>query len=632
MPYLKSRITLGINENYPSTILMWKVIVGLLVVLNVVCGSAEDSKDELACGSGVCGERAPAGWKSPKDIVDRLKEIGFELDESILKVLVKPYTPVQPTVSDSDTNPCLSSSGLEEKTGLSIVDTRTRWMKFIMPKYSSAKEANADLEFLNTIAAIKVSVASIMYTDARLKCRQTCILIVTRIINMLECKKLKLNLKCTLERNNQNQSIYDASLREAKRVIGLTPKSPCALVAWGNTNLSQWGANAIAIKQQFSSIHFHPVDNLSHNLDNLCLTKDFKATVSLSSKKPEVNLRYLFSIPTNCSKITIMATYKPCPLIVGLGDCTKQYKDIKLLISWDNLQLLGRTSKDKIHAHSIMVPDDNCLYKEGSSCSEPPKNTGHCIFADKIVVQISPGFPYEFSKSTTYDYIKDICAKHGVLVKTAEVCGKDDQEDLSETLGILEKLDALPKSATEPYSFNISCGRRLKNAEYITIEEPVNLKFVNWDSFCDSNKPRDGMLFCQHIHYNEINIDGSGGIDFNPFHLLTNTLYLFRDITANKLTIKNIRKIRAIDNFRCDVKEEITRNPFRCNMSVDVLILDNVSTVIAFWILEKYDFVKPVKVYLQNINCSENDAIKLIRPHPQVRNISEFVLDNTIIR
>ncbi|KAI5184960.1 hypothetical protein NEHOM01_0511 [Nematocida homosporus] len=491
MSYLKSRITLGINENYLTTILMWKVIIGLLVVLNVVCGSVEDSKGELACRSRVGNGKEPAGWKSPKDMVNRLEKLGFEFDESILKVLVKPYTPVQPTVSDSDTNPGLSSSGLEEKAGLSIVDTQARRMKFIMPKYSSAKEASADLEFLNTIAAIKVSIASIDYTDVvESEWHQTCILIVTRIINMIECEKLKLNLKCTLEYNNQNQSIYNASLREAERVIGLTPKSPCALVAWGHTNLSNWGANAIAIKQQFSSIHFHPVDKLAHHLDNLCLTKDFKATVSLSSKKPEVNLEYLSRIPTNCSEITIKATYKQCPLMVGLGDCTARYKDIKLLISWRNLQYLSDHSKDQIHVHTIMI-QENTFYLQSGHCGHTlPRRRVYYIFADKIVIPLGRDVGYNSSESSISTQVRATCICYGVLVNKIKTYREDDKVDFSETLNRLEKLDALPRSAITSYS-----GKRLKNAESITIKEPVNIKLANWAKTSACNKLREGRFF-----------------------------------------------------------------------------------------------------------------------------------------
>ncbi|KAI5186750.1 hypothetical protein NEHOM01_1681 [Nematocida homosporus] len=409
------------HNSYLSTILMWKVIIGLLVVLNVVCGSAEDSKGELACRSRVGNGDDFASWKSPKNMVNRLEQLGFAFNESILKVLVKPYTPVQPAASDSDTNPCLSSSGLKEMAGLSIVDTRVRWMKFTLPEYSSAKEASSALVFLNTIAAIKVPVASIEYTDVEPEWRQTCILIVTRIINMIECEKLKLNLKCNLKCNSTNQSIYNASLCEAEGVIGLTPKSPCALVAWGNTILSNWGANAIAIKQRFSSIHFHPVDKLAHHLDNLCLTKDFKATVSLSSKKTEVNLEYLSRIPTNCSEITIKATYKQCPLIVGLEDCTARYKDIKLLISWRNLLSLGAISKDNFHVHTIMIQENTF---DPLKVYEPwrlLKDTKYRIFADKIVIPERPSVPSKFGDPTIYNQIRDELALYSISVKIIEI-------------------------------------------------------------------------------------------------------------------------------------------------------------------------------------------------------------------
>ncbi|KAI5188015.1 hypothetical protein NEHOM01_2491, partial [Nematocida homosporus] len=541
----------------------------------------------------------------------------------------KPYTPVQPTVSDSDTNPCLSSSGLEEKAGLSIVDTRAELMKFIMPKYSSAKEANADLEFLNTIAAIKVSIALIDYTDVvESEWHQTCILIVTRIINMIECKKLIIDLRCNLEYSCTNKPIYDASLREAEKVVGLTPKPPCALVAWGNTILSNWGANAIAIKQQFSSIHLHPIYKLSHRFDKLCLTKDFKTTISLSSTQPNVDLQYLSSIPTNCSEITIKATYKQCPLIVGLGDCTKQYKDIKLLISWDNLRRLRCRSNDKFHVHTIMASDDTYLYLESFSCSEPPNDIEYRIFADKIVIPADHSFPCGFSGSSIYDRIKYTCAEHSVLVKTAEICYKKGRKDFSETLNILEAIDVLPRSAIAPHFGNVCCGNRLKNTEYITIEGPVNIKLVDWDTICDINNIREGLFFCQHIHYTEINIVGSGQSWAGDFDSLTIIQDLFRDITVKKLTIKNVREDREISESYPPKLDKPKKT--RYNMNVDVLILDNVSDIVIYWVLGSYNFVKPVKMHILNLNRNSR-VIDQLLSDPKARKISELVLDGTTL-
>ncbi|KAI5187616.1 hypothetical protein NEHOM01_2314, partial [Nematocida homosporus] len=435
--------------------------------------------------------------------------------------------------------------------------------------------------------------------------------------------ELRLNLKCNLKCNSTNQSIYNASLCEAEGVIGLTPKPPCALVACGNTILSNWGANAIAIKQQFSSIHFHPVDNLSHHLDNLCLTKDFKATVSLSYTQPEVNLEYLSSIPTNCSEITIKATYKPCPLIVGLGDCTKQYKDIKLLISWDNLQQQSRISNDKFHVHTIMASDNAYLYLESFSWYEPPNDIEYRIFADKIVIPADPIFPCGFSGSSIYDHIKDTCAKSDVSVETAEICYKKGREDFSKTLNLLCMLGALPRSAISSHSGNVCCGNRLKNTEYITIKKPVNIKLVNWDRFCDSDKPRKGLFFCQHIHYTEINIVGGDRVWAGYYRFITIILDLFRDITVKKLTIKNVREDREID--KSCLSKLAKRKERRYNMKVNVLILDNVDDFVVHLVLGRYNFVKPVKMHILNLDHNSR-VIDQLLSHPKARNISKLVL------
>ncbi|KAI5187470.1 hypothetical protein NEHOM01_2203 [Nematocida homosporus] len=631
MPYLKNRTNLGINENYPSTILMWMVVIGLLVLVDVVCGSAEDSEDELACGSRVGSENDSAGWKKSGEMAARLKKLGFLLDCGVMAVLARPYTPEQSTLVDSDANPSLNSNVSEEMPDLSIVQVRSKSIDFTLPEYSSAEEANAAFKLLNTIAAIKTIEVLVNYTETESKWHQTNILIITRVINMIDCKRLKLNLKCNLEYNSKNQSIYNASLREAEKVIGLTPKSSCTLVVM-NLFLLCWSDSTIAILQPFSSIHFVQIHTLPQNLDGLCLTANFKIVVFPKSNQRNVNLTFLSSVSTKCSEVKINPADKPFLTILGLEMCTKQHPEITLVLNWTNLQSLGRQPlnlqpKGKIHVHTIMIQDNHLLHTKPTSLMRNPKKpVEKRIFATNLVVLAGRNFPCRRYEPFLGNYIKDACANYVTLTGTAEVRYKDERTDFYDTLEVFRTLGILTRSEIESFSNNVCCGTKLKNTEHITIKKPITLQLTSWVKMCDNNKLRKDLAFCQHIHYTDITIDGEEEYTFNPFNAVVDMLKRLRCITTHKLTIQNFYVFYCINPLDLFKFNKLLCKLPQYTMEVDVLVLDNAPSMVVEWLLGTYNFVKPTEVVILTPYC--NLSLIQILSHPKGRNISKLVFRN----
>ncbi|KAI5185116.1 hypothetical protein NEHOM01_0621 [Nematocida homosporus] len=646
MSYLKSRVARITDRNCPFKIVKWMAIVKLLVLLNVVCGSVEDSECELVDRTRECelvdkskvyNEKLRARWTESAKMVARLKKLGFGPFEDNSTVLIKSYSLEQPTTAETSANPSPSPTIPEETdlSGVSMVDTNSKSIEFIMPEYSSADEASAAFALLNTIAVIKVLRALITYTEVKSEWYETNILIVTRVINMIQCDELQLDLKCITERNAENQSICDASLREAKKVVDLIPKLPSTLVVMSDT-FPQGNNNVIAIQQQFLSIHFYQIDKLPRNIDHLCLRDDFNVVVFPNPTQPTINLTFLSRTSTKCSEITIKAAGEQHLLIVGLERRIKQHEGIKLVIDWVDLQRMSNTSKHQIHVHTIIVQADGPLYTNlpGLSKSQPKPGRSR-IFAEKIVVLAGTLFPCKASESSIDNYIRVACVKYGISIKTTEVRYQADRSDFCETLRTLCTLGALPKLEEESYSDNSCLGYKLKDADHITIAVPVNfLVFPIYYGHChiDPNcfhlKIRENQYFCQHIHYTDINITGEHKCLGLIPTLAIDILSQFRDITAKKLTIKNIRKHCYTGSFSLtELNKVIASERHQYNMKVDVLTLDNVDDMIVHWVLGKYAFVGSVEVHILN-QSYKNLAITQILSHWKARNIVKLVLND----
>ncbi|KAI5186540.1 hypothetical protein NEHOM01_1540, partial [Nematocida homosporus] len=654
MSYLE--IIRGVNRNriYCVQAIRYRIVVVLWsLVLVLVLGSVRGG-----CGDGMCDSKvggvsdvdvqeitAPEGWeKSPKMTEDlKALEFLFRHEESI--VYVKKHITEEVAADASDSTVSSRPTNSTENIDKYMVLWPEPELKFTMPKAGEVDELQEVLNTLEHIVVIKAEKAVFIYNVEHVKRSTHRSEAISRIINMLECKELELRIEeYDIVRYSHWVSIVDCGLTQLQETIDYAASNP-------NRNLT---INVCCLNPS-------RVDLIGLKLSQRRLVAKLTLIVTVIQDRKRLLTYHLYHVPpsharnveasTNinftalhnqeiqCQKIVIDNELRYLTL-TGLEDATQDiHSEIALELCWETLLCLIRRNNPVINVHTIIAlsPASTTELFQPHLLQDQPLSTPQ-IIATKITTQTSIEGCWCLENTYNQYYSPEVYAKYGISVDESTIEYTKRQDGLLDTLKILEKnlyVDC-KKSIEHVIANGIKCPAEDCSNNKLELQEPVdiNLKhiyddggseFNNYD--IDINIDPD-ILFCQNIHYTDININGFQA--YNNSKACLPLLKLFGNITARTLRISNVH-FNIFHTFDLSTIEEDNAPPeiFRRRLDLKVLMLDDVCNDLIYWILNNYTFADSMELHILNQDYSNLNIVRIIS-HPTCRKISKLVLNDFI--
>ncbi|KAI5188038.1 hypothetical protein NEHOM01_2501, partial [Nematocida homosporus] len=225
----------------------------------------------------------------------------------------------------------------------------------------------------------------------------------------------------------------------------------------------------------------------------------------------------------------------------------------------------------------------------------------------------------------------------GISVDESTIEYTKRQNGLLDTLKVLEKnlyVDC-EKSIEHATAEGIKCPAEDCSNNKLEFQKPVDINFENlYEISMFDHEEHDiavnsDILFCQNIHYTDININGC---DYhNAGEACQTLLSLFINITARTLRIWKVHfdRFHTIDLSTIEEDEDPLPEIFRRRLDLKTLILDNVGNDFIYWILNNYTFADSMEVYILNQDYKNLNIVRIIS-HPTCRKISKLVLNDFV--
>ncbi|KAI5186512.1 hypothetical protein NEHOM01_1512, partial [Nematocida homosporus] len=650
MSYLE--IVRGVNRNrlYRGQAIRNRIVVVLYSLL-VVLGSVRGG-----CGDGMCDSKvggvsdvdvqeitAPVGWEKSPKMTEDLKALGFLFRHEESIVYVKKHMTEEVTVPVSDSTVALTSTNSTERIDQPMVLWPEPELKFTMPKTSEVDKLQKVLKALKDIVVIKAEKAVFVYQLEYLGRCEDKLKAISRVINMLECEELELRIEeYDIERYSHWASEVEPSLTELEETIKFAASNSkhnltinvCCLnpsrvdlspLNMSLRNLASKPALIVTIMQKLNNLlTYSESENLSRDLSEVLASTNIDCTA-------------LHNQEIQCQKIVI---HPNCVLtLTGLENATTNiHSEIVLELRWDILLYLIRRNNPIINVHTIIAlspASTKELFQH--LLQEQPFSTPR-ILATKIATKTNIKGCWCLENTYNQYYNPEVYAKYGISVDESTIEYTKRQDGLLDTLKVLEKnlyVDC-KKSIEHVIANGIKCPAEDCSNNKLELQEPVE---INLESLYDDGNSEfnnydidigidPNILFCQNIHYTDININGCD--DYKASEACQTLLSPFVNITARTLRISNIYCC-TVYTFDLSMIEGDDALPEICRRRLDLktLILDNVDGSLVYWILNNYTFADSMEVYILNQDYS-NLNITQILSHPTYRKISKLVLNDFI--
>ncbi|KAI5185951.1 hypothetical protein NEHOM01_1174 [Nematocida homosporus] len=537
--------------------------------------------------------------------------------------------------------PSNASSSFTDNHILSVVEYNGPGVSFSLPRYSSEQDAQIALEKLRTIAFITaVQADSVCVSDrnANPSCYQVNTQILTRVVNMIDCQELTINLTNSWQdqpdkqradflicRNEAEETIAHA-IFQLPCQLQFSTTMKCSLSVFASSDIHLLRSVLVVVLTDFE------FQNTS-GLNQLIFTEGYTIAFTLGPGEVDIDFGFLQVVSATCNKIIIIATEQTELSLTGLENATTKHPDITLEAHWTHIQYLGIHNKSNIQVDTILnlnlelwdyynilnVPKDQTI---------PP----HRVYANKATVTISCELPcnlrsYYQKLYTTY------WASNGVMIDDFQISFKETRNDVQKTLFNLYQFSGtqIQPQNTEGKEV-ICCGESLSDPNW-TIHESIKIQLdrvipILYPNDCH---PSDYIpVFCQNIHYTTIEITGSSTPCYQQVPACIKLLDLFRGINAQELKIKQVCFGLPHLDFYLSNTDRATF-PIQLNSANAVkfktLILDHVDNQIIYWMLSNYVFVNPVEVHILNQQFN-NLAIVKILSLPTTRQIATLAIND----
>ncbi|KAI5185144.1 hypothetical protein NEHOM01_0649 [Nematocida homosporus] len=566
---------------------------------------------------------------TPEVMLVTLYSVGFLMANENIRVAITPYTP------PPSQNPLKHSSLLEAPSY--EVEYANAPLNFVLPNYISREAAVAALNKLRTIAVIRTDVMHLTCGMSNLTCRQESMQIMSRVINMADCKSLVLFVATDLKMDAIAAPVnLNICRQEADHTFRhITYEMECRLVlsSLGNNKIPDLKYCGIIMLRPISTVCLMGLEILQTPLlDKLPLVDGYALIFMSLPNVINLDFKFLQTAPPKCKSINIMPYPDAIVKLTGLDDVIRKHPMLTLNTNWSTFQYLGRNSTQPIRVHTI-AGLDVCSFSISDMLMAPSKEPiDPCVFATTAVCQISLEMtckPLDYYRQL---YTPEALSKYGISVNHVEIRYVENRTDLYNTLDILVRCNALSAIPNEVQRGDIRClGEATNNPEW-RLKETVKIRLNTYmlDEYLRDYKLHCCRLFCQNIRYTAIEIDGDRYSYAPQARSCARLLTLFQDIDALELRITNVRDpTQPTSDFISGIlKEEIAKR-FKCRLNVKKLILDNVDDSIIYRMLGRYVFVGPTEVHILNQNFT-NLAIAQVFTMQECQNISVLVINDFI--
>ncbi|KAI5185881.1 hypothetical protein NEHOM01_1131 [Nematocida homosporus] len=628
---------------YPPKLLgQWIVLrlYVLLVLLNVVWGS--DSSDSVVIVE-------PAAKLSDLPDAARMLQllcsVGFVPLDPNHDLKITAYKP--DAVLDSDLNsiptPTLSSASPMANIPLYIVDYIDNDIVFVLRECSSLPRTEVDLNVLQTIAVVRGGGAQIICTTPDWNSCPINLRVVSRVVNMLDCKELHLHIE--LDRRIESYDplpCSDPILLEAQNTIKHAVYNYACQINFSTsrqTRLVDLVNSGIVLLRPFICVVLEDNEFQDmHLIKELPLSDCYSIIFRDIPEWSSLDFNCLRTCLDKCVCITIILAQGILLNLAGLESAIKDYPKLCLKAPVCILAYLGMRNESTIEVHSIIGM--NCSIESGQGLSKIPSQPHvltRWLFAPLLEISIEDTIPCQSLHIYQLVYTIDNFAKFGVLVDDVRITYGSQRKDLHQSLSLLCRLGALRRVPTQVINRSIVCnGDQLSDPKWV-LQDPIHINLLAIDHQTTAwlmsrknplphNKPYHSyMPFCQNIRYTDICIDG--GLD--PLEESTNLclvlLYKFRCINANTLTLVNIRKTIYRSGFNIEYFQQSSTVSNKWNLALNTLTLDNVDDEIIYWLFGNYFFVRETQVHIINQEL-KNLAITYILSLPTTQNIESLMV------
>ncbi|KAI5185147.1 hypothetical protein NEHOM01_0652 [Nematocida homosporus] len=586
----------------------------------------------ILSGAGAAIDRAQPDraiqvlYPTPTETVWILKSHGFAFIHQDKKIEVIPY--------DHKTSTTLSNPN--ETIPSYTIECTGSDLSFTIPSYSDAKTARAALYGLRRIASIRTSIFYLSYLTANSKCHQENMQIISRVINLVECKALCLHLNSKLGKS-ENVGRLDLELCEIEAQSTFNHviyDEPCQF------SLSSQMNDRLPDLRYFGIILLRPITSVvltayglqnTHMLNNLRLVNGYTLTINGISKTAYIDLSALQPPSSKCNQITISVVRDAKVEITGLENAVANHPEIALKAPWATLQHLGEQNATTIKVYNILGLDATQDFIQLMLNSPQPKSPSKTqVTATIATVEVDPTMPCNALDVYNQVYNPETYAKYGIRVERVHINYKNGRTDLYETIDTLYQLGALPASIKEKVKQSgvVCCGSKISLDDWkLTGQLNIPLYHPQLSGHLRQYKACH-VCFCQNIHYPILNINGDKTPRKRQAKLCHNLLDLFRSITATELKISNTREDRQPNrDFDLNtLKKELGKKP-KYLLNVAKLTLDNVDMSIIYRMLGRYVFEKPTEVHILNQTFS-NLAIAQVLGMLESQNIAFIVIND----
>ncbi|KAI5187145.1 hypothetical protein NEHOM01_1961, partial [Nematocida homosporus] len=654
MSYLE--VDRGVNTNriYRVQMIRYRIVsvlCFLLVVLGSVrCWSSDDTSSSGSGDSDFSEQEAIAleGWEASSKVAKDLTAIGFSVHPKKCLVYVKKHMTEEVTAPVSDSTVALSPTNSTENIDKYMVLWPEPELQFTISNDSDLEKLRTVLNDITVLKSTKaVFVYNLEYSE---KCKDK-LKVISQVINMLKCEALELRIEH-----------YDSALVRRMKSVGLYPELTElqeTIKYAGSNSERHLTINAYCLKPtmlDFSPLGIPQLDLASkltlvatlfinrNSIPTHFIAPDPSSHEADAEAGININFTALHNQEIQCQKIVLINELDDLTL-TGLENATQDiHSKIVLELCWDTLLCLIKLNNPAINVHTIIAigpKSTKNLFPSELLQLKPPSTPQ--LIAAKISIRISTQKCW--CLKDTYDkyYTPEVYAKYGISVGESTIEYEKRQNGLLHTLRTLEKnlyVDC-KKSIKYAQSCGIKCPAEDRSNNNLELQEPVDINLKNlYCLFCNLDDDDCGsdcyhfvdiqpdIIFCQNIHYTDININGCDR--YNDSEACQTLLSLFVNITAHTLRISNIY-CYTVHTFNLSKIEGANSLPeiFRRRLNLKVLILDKVDDDLVYWILNNYIFADSMEVHMLN-QSYKNLNIARILSYPKYQKISKLVLNGFV--
>ncbi|KAI5187083.1 hypothetical protein NEHOM01_1916 [Nematocida homosporus] len=566
-----------------------------------------------------------------KEKIEVLNSIGFSWqcphDESKLNItFCSPQYPFEP-VSDANLAQRIAAQETPLKYTVELLNDE---IKFTLPPELDSIRAKAVLEELQNIIEFKAEVVWIMYIENNQADHILNMQILSRAVNLFECQQLHLELNPNLEMDHLDTNpilTHPMVCREEAQntYSQINYMLPCTLFSC--YRLSEVFEKFLACKV----LLLRPISGLKlvgdwgqdiSFVNRLSLKQDYTLRFDPWGCKNDAKLDFglLQQSPVRCGMVLTQCSDKLYDQIIGLENTADKHPELTLAVKWDTI--MTSYPFDRLHpqttinVHTLLLLDaGNEAIKQMNYISKLEHTAPSWIKAKKLICEFNDGVPCNFLSYYQALFTPTALAKLSITVDEVElVYSKIGRTNLQDTLNALFPGTKFPEM--EKPNPIMCCGDALSGT--IELMEPVNFSsdFECYDYYKD--------YFCQHLRYTTINLDGNKTISLKNAYQCTQLLMLFRNINATELQISN-----TFGSVNCPFDLQalhMAKSPgLKYQLNISKLVLDNTPECLFNWILDNYEFVCPIEIYIRNHQLNNLAVVKILA-HEEARNITKLVI------